>query len=941
MAKQILRKAKYSKSKSIEKKENAVLEILLNDSVISQITGGDDDFPNIDGYFHLLTDSREMSGLSLQVQVKPLLYTKNGKPFTTCKPTLLAHAHDSSTPVLLIGVDPNKNLAYWAYLSPEFINNYLAEKEQIPSHTISIYFIEKNKITQTEKNYPKEWKKICLHHRNESNDKIISKYLKDLGKGTPQERIAAERLATLEQLVFYRTNTGRFPLIDLAFSIANEIRQYGDTDSKSSYIKLLEKITYQETQKVIEALFIFLMDKEETIREQAKKVILSISKYNFHVLNSIGYGPQRILFDSLEQPLSLRDEKIENLVVVILGNLLEPDFEGTSNPDMRTITFHIGALQATPYLMKIRKDSINLLLEIIQHSSNFPNKIQALKSLSRVFHLPDHGFADSDAEDAFRSMLDEEAKYIIGKYKKIVLNPKGNPIDSFPVVYEVECQLALLKVWKRIIPGHEKLLQTLRSSKNDYSLYRLFVGEPHRLRIDADYNVVEKEREEKIKGNLESINEKNLDSWCKTLEKISIFKDNTEDWHFNIFRDFLARIGKSKPKLTDKFLQKIYKDKSDLYLFAGSFIFGLRISSLSLWDKYANQAKRDKSIELTIQLLQSFEMRKRDDLNIRKEDIALIVDISKAQNNFSFLDKENSRLQYQIGRCITYLYESNPKVFRKLLLEQMKSQPKFEKSFFDHIGTAVHFKWIELSDWTPEELKELADLAVEAQELDYNHEQVINGIGKVDFELMMSIYSRRLNREAQQPETRYIAFPYHFSTDIADLIKDHPKYPKVLKTWISKVNERRDLYAMDLGKLIHEIGGNALTQVLEELVASEKEINLKKVLSLFPLIETPNFDICFKIVAATDNKEIWNTVGGRMRSTGVLSGSPEDNIHGNALRALRNSLNEEMQKTKNKRVKKFCKKEIKHLDIDIARSDEDYVRRLREEKEEFEANKEE
>jgi hypothetical protein len=254
---------------------------------------------------------------------------------------------------------------------------------------------------------------------------------------------------------------------------------------------------------------------------------------------------------------------------------------------------------------------------------------------------------------------------------------------------------------------------------------------------------------------------------------------------------------------------------------------------------------------------------------------------------------------------------------------------------------AVHFKWIEFSDWSMEELKELADYLVELPELDYDHEQVIHGIGEVDFELMMSIYDRRLNKEVIQSGTRYNAFPYHFSDEITTLIANHPKYPKILKTWILNVNEHRDLYAMELGKLIHAIGGSALSQVLRGFIATGKEANLKKIVSLFPLIETPDFDICFEIIGATDNKEIWNSVGGRMRSTGVLSGSYGDNLYGDSLRSLREQMEKELKTTKSLRVKKFCKNEIKNLDIDIKISDEDHEKRLRDEREDFEASKEE
>src|ERR1035437_2295100 len=285
MSKKSLPKTKYINNKSIEKRENAVLEILLNDSVLTQMTGGDDDFPNTDGYFHLLTESREVSGQLLQIQVKALSYTKKGEPYSTCKPTLLAHAHDSSTPVLLIGVDVKNNTAYWSYLSPEFVNEYISQRKNIPEKTITIHFPKKNKIEATDSKYTEVWKKICLHHRNESNDKIISRYIRTLDKGVVQERTSPERLKTLQQLAFYRTNDGKFPLVDLVISMFNEVKK-ADTTSRASYLDVLKEIVYQKPKDVLAILFSFLGD-EDVIKASAKKIIIEVSKYNFHILNSL------------------------------------------------------------------------------------------------------------------------------------------------------------------------------------------------------------------------------------------------------------------------------------------------------------------------------------------------------------------------------------------------------------------------------------------------------------------------------------------------------------------------------------------------------------------------------------------------------------------------------------------------------------------------------
>jgi hypothetical protein len=145
---------------------------------------------------------------------------------------------------------------------------------------------------------------------------------------------------------------------------------------------------------------------------------------------------------------------------------------------------------------------------------------------------------------------------------------------------------------------------------------------------------------------------------------------------------------------------------------------------------------------------------------------------------------------------------------------------------------------------------------------------------------------------------------------------------------------------MRLGKLIHTIGGKVLTQVIDELIATKKDTNIKRVVALFPLLEVPNFDVCFKIIDVTDDERILREIEGRMRSTGMLSGSHGDNLHGNAMRSVRENFTQVLSKTPSPRIKKFCKRAIHNLDIDIARSDKDHEKHLKEERENFEADSE-
>ncbi len=102
------------------------------------------------------------------------------------------------------------------------------------------------------------------------------------------------------------------------------------------------------------------------------------------------------------------------------------------------------------------------------------------------------------------------------------------------------------------------------------------------------------------------------------------------------------------------------------------------------------------------------------------------------------------------------------------------------------------------------------------------------------------------------------------------------------------------------------------------------------------MVEPPDKDICFKIIAATDNKDIWSHIGGSLRTTGCLGGAYGDNLFGNALRSIKLEMEKELSETKSERVKKFCKQEIKNLEKEIEVRDKEHEAELKADIENFE-----
>ncbi|MDO8430452.1 MAG: DUF4365 domain-containing protein, partial [Candidatus Taylorbacteria bacterium] len=851
--------------------ELGILEEILNEAdLLTDLTRGDDSFPAIDGYLHLLNKKREMIGQMLQVQVKSVRYKKGGIPVASCKMELFAHAYESSTPVVMLGVDSSKRTAYWAYLSPESVKGVLDAASG--KKTTTILLPKKNIIKKDGPDYVSEWRRICLHHRNQSNDKIMASFIRKRKKDGTSQQISPFSLDTLIDLVFYRTNTGEYPFTDYAISLAGEVYR-SDEDTKLRYMEVLERIYYHHAADVLKILFDLVMDKSKEVADKAKKILLEVSKYNIHILNTLGYGPHRILVDKMQDFRAREGKQVRSVAREILQNILSSSFEGTSNPNHITITFHHGPLEPTPYLQKIRQDAINLIFELFEKAEDSRERVDIISTLFHSFHAPDHPFGNDETQQRYFSMVNKEAAEVIKCYRKVVFPSKKTTADEYPLVYEIEHQTAWLAVWKRDIDGLQSFLTELRSIKTDYDFYRTIVGEAHDLNPGEEYEAGRISKEDKTNKYFELITTENIDESVERLAKVATFKGVVEDWKFNYLNNFLARIGRDKPEIADLMLSLIFKERNALYPLIGNFLFGFRLVSLPLWDKYVKQIEKDESVELTKSILVSFEFHPTANAKkrIRKKDLDLLAQIIRQEGKFSFLKGKVNRLFfYQCMRAALYVYKANPKQCRSLIIELFEKYPEEKSLFIDQISTALWSgaQWLNLDEWSKTELGKLTRALIEVPRFEHNEEQVLVHLGKRDFDSMIAVLDGRLKKGSEERTdfsvnpprfSPYDAFPYRFSNqELSKLIQNHPKYKKVLLRWIKSATDEYAAESIDLSNLIRFIDGPILNITISELISTRKKENIKRVIALFPFTEAPDFGLCFQIIEATNDKDILN-----------------------------------------------------------------------------------
>lgn len=927
--------AKYSRAKRIEKQEVGILETLLNaHPLITQLTKGDDDFPLIDGYVHLLKEQDEVDGNMLKVQVKPLKTNKGGTLSATCSTDLLSHAHGSSIPVLLIAVNPDDQIAYWMYLAPEAVKTQYEVQTAAGKKTITFRLNKNNVIKKGADKYITEWKRICGHHRNTSNDRLAGRYKKRIKKNliTANEDTLLERIRTLHDLVYYRTNKGEFPLVEIAFEMARTIGG-ASAAVKIAYIELLEQLIHDKTSEALESMTKLASDESEQVRKKAAEALKNAAKYNYHWLNAIGYGPYRAMLDFLgshDVPSEIAHE--------MLRNLLTPDFDGTSQTDMYTLTFHRGPLDATPFLKTLRRGAIKLLLKRYETESNVSERAKIVDTIGHVTYKSDSPFP-SDPDFLARSveMVETDTEFVVDAYKKIVF-PNGKMTPLYPVIYEIETQLSILNTRTHKVKGVEDLLKQIRADKNDYRLFSLLAGDEMRLRHDIEWQEGRRQKEEEIKEIIDSITEKNADEWYQRIDAVANFQDCVQDWLYQTLRDFLAQIAEQKPAVAVIFAKHALKNKTGIYFFFRGILWGFRKGSIKEWDKHVGHIAKAKLTDQIDGILMSFFSTGGTELSaakIRKEDIALTLEIARKEGRFAFLNGSeiNRALEYHSIRSLAFL-STFDKAVRKALIEKIKEYPELDTMYSNELGFALHCKWIKLDEWDRPDLEALAEMLVNIKRLDHYEMQVLHELGIFDFELMMSVFERRIKHPY---DSGYDAIPYHIEAGAVAFIRDEPRTKNVVRRWLEERNPDQDgMIGYHLGEFVNRIGGAVLREALSELIVTGKKENILKVMEMLPISDPADPSLCLEIVAATDNKQILARVDARMRQTGGGTGSVGENIFAREMRKNQARIEEIKSKATHPKIIKFCEKVLANLAQDIARSDREHEREMREERREYE-----
>jgi hypothetical protein len=566
----------------------------------------------------------------------------------------------------------------------------------------------------------------------------------------------------------------------------------------------------------------------------------------------------------------------------------------------------------------------------MKSAKKIEQKIDILNTLDEVLHFPRSGKYGDD----FENMVADDAYYLMKEYCNIVFDKEGSIVAELPIVQEVESQLNW--ILKRPINKAERYVKQFKARLDKSELYviaRLLSSSLRDYEPEIDWKVAEGQRHQEVDKFFNSLTDKNIRKFTKILEQIGKGLNRSKAWEWREFRDLLFRMAKEKPDLAVYMMKnsKVIKNK-----FLVELLDGFRKSNnWKIVDQLTNEALKAKELDLNQQVIQSLSHVAKEDVgkNLRKSDIRLLSDIinEKAIKGSGDWITHNS-----IMWALVSVYYFDPNKAESLIIKEINLNQKFASLFMDIISIGIIREQIDLKSWDKKHIEEILNIFVTLKDFDHDSQNILAKIAEVDFKLAFAVPIKRVEKESEDyaenaklpMAEQYDSVPSYLDERLLELFRNDNRAVKMMKLAVDKMKKDSYPYNFRIAELCQKIGGEVYKQVLDELIKSKNDNQLRKAVELIGGIYPPSEEVCLRIIGNSQKagweSGIWKSVRSRLYTTGVVSGEYGMRDH---YIAVKESIEEISSKSKNKRIKQFSAEIIKNLSAQIKAED----KRVREE----------
>lgn len=662
-------------------------------------------------------------------------------------------------------------------------------------------------------------KMVDIPERKEIND-FLSLLAKDLYQSVGKFKtndVTDINLELLEKYT-YRVSSLTLKIVEKIINFKVRLPQktykspFGNIKGKSyddlilRCINLLKEIRYLESKKVFATLLSLSRSPVPQIKRKALEGIKDLSEYNLFSLKRIGYMPQELVLNALEELDVNNLVKNYEVVLEVGRELVTPSFEGQEMSDYKTFTLSFGPLKASDKLKEIRGKTIVVLQNLYNYALDLSVKNKTLKVLNEASRTPSQGIYS----DELTAIVLADTNNLIDFYITILLQADGE------IVKEVEEQSHwFIKRFTKEKLSKIKELEQAITNNPEYQIFKVFFGHDYDYDEDLDWRISREKREKKVQEFVDNINKENLIVWKKRIsDTIKNFSDENAD-KYQFFNVFLRKLGQQKPQIAHQVLIDLEKELQPflVHLLAG------------IWESQENKLvkqlvgdwiKQNKNLMVCATF---FFYLDQTDKDIIKKIYKKAVEVK----DFNVIST--------LLRLIVSIFDGDKELKDTFIdgIEQLTSQQNTKWTFFP----LRNIKQL-MESFSSNEIDIVLDNLVYVQSIDYDEEEILSPLAEKYPERVIKFFHKRVAQRIKEGrESKYDAVPYNLH-ELKDVLSNNPEETvSEILTWFT---EKDWLYRWEGSHLIQEIFSSfndQLEKALLEMIKSGDKNKAEAVLVIF------------------------------------------------------------------------------------------------------------
>lgn len=687
----------------------------------------------------------------------------------------------------------------------------------------------------------------------------------------------------------------------LALEVPDELHRgdyYSNASLQVKAIEVLSQLRYLAQELVQDTLLPLCLHDNSIVSKSALGEVEKLAEIQLNVFNQIGVSPQLKLLEKIE---ALSDDDVKEnseSLFLMLHHFLSSNIS-SHTWNYSEVVIKSGAIPSNNDVKDLRQRTLDILKRIYILNDDIPWK----KNILSIFQDAAYLYSKSEISKDTLNLVAENTLEVLSFYKSLIHTENLQIVqkiehDSYWQYYHAmndEVASMALEIEQEFIKHEE------------YQIYRDLIGYEGIFgswkvikESDEKMYLLEKERDEKVIGRADSVNEINFKEWShRILEYIKT--DSSDLATFPSFYKFIDQLAQKQPQLMLAFLIENDKELAPVLI---SIMRGIWLSNSKeeLRTVMKSWVEQEKNLYACCKLF----------ISVNEIDEALLSAIFS--KSVKLMDED---VLSMVVAVVTNSFEGDGgMILNSYIIPAIKELSKLGSTKW------LHEVWFRKNRKTlfdvlnDDAIEVMLENLVSLKDVEYHGEEILCLIAEKNPKRIMTYFGDRLNKEKERENRRdYKAIPYKFHKLGEYLSKDTVSVVEIARSWF---DGNYGMFIYKGAKLLENIFpdfSSEFERELIKLVKTKQRDNILFVLAVLRNYKGQVFihPVCIEIIASLpDEDDLSRDVMVALSSTGVVRGE-----YGMA-EAYERKANEMLPwlELDNKKINKFAARYIENLKQD-------------------------